>query len=235
MIRNNLFWSHYIRTVFIPLVEAFSNCFKQRVLPSFDNLSQEADQVANKAWDRLGSYATENTDPADLADRAFEKGLDFYQTMTEMAQGIRNLFAVGLYHLFEQQVLYFHRSELLGFQEENDPKLFKTKEAFERLATHGIHIDQFRSWRRIWELQTLANAIKHADGVSCEALKKLRPDLFCHPEARELGAPYLPGLKVLQPLAGEAIYVTGEAFDEYVTTVKGFWGEWAEALEKQEG
>ena len=235
MVRNNLYWSDHIRRVFIPLIDAFSDCLKKRVLPSFDKLEQEADQVANETWNRLGSHATENTDPADLADSAFQKGLEFYQTMTEMIQGIRNLFAVGLYHLFEQQVLYFHRSELLDFGEENDPKLFKTKEAFERLAAHGIAIDQFRSWDKVRELQTLANAIKHADGPSCEALKELRPDLFCHPDARDLGPTYLPGVKVFQPLGGEAIYVTDEAFDGYVAAAKEFWNELAAVLERQAG
>lgn len=109
MVWNNLYWSYYIRREFIPLIDAFSDCLKKRVLPSFENLSREADQMANEAWDRLGGHATEDTDPADLADSAFEKGLEFYQTMTEMTQGIRNLFAVGLYHLFEQQFLFFHR------------------------------------------------------------------------------------------------------------------------------
>lgn len=230
MLPNNLFWSHHIRTSFIPLVDAFGDCLKKRVLPSFENVSQEANQVEKEAWERLGNYATEDTDPGDLAEAAFQKGLQFYMTMRDMAQGIRNLFAAGLYHLFEQQILLFHRSELLNLEERNHRKLFNANELIKRLASHGIDIDQFRSWPKVMELKTLANAIKHADGPACEKLKKLRPDFFCHPDARELGPPYLPGLKVFQPLGGENIYVTDEAFDEYITAVKGFWDELAEAL-----
>lgn len=96
-------------------------------------------------------------------------------------------------------------------------------------------MEKFKSWAKVEELNRLADAIKHADGWSCERLKELRPDLFCHPDAGELGAPIdLPRLKVFQPLGGENIYVTDKAFDEYVAAVKGFWGELAEALESQQ-
>ncbi len=233
MIPNALFWSHYIHTTFIPLVDTFSDCLKERVLPSFENLSQEANEVASDAWGRLGSHDPEGTDPGDFVDTAMEKGLEFYQTMSEMKQGVQNMFSLGLYHLFEQGFLFIHRRILLSDEEEKNTKLFNLEEASKRLAEHGIYIDQFHSWKKVFELKTLANAIKHADGRACEALKKLRPDLFCHPEAKESGPPYLERLKVFQPLAGESIYVTVEVFDEYVKAVKEFWSELIEALEGQ--
>jgi len=234
MIPNALDWSDYIRTTFIPLIDTFSDCLKERVLPSFENLSQEASQVTSEAWSRLCSHDPEGTDPGDFADAAMERGVEFYQTMREMAQGVQNMFSMGLYHLFEQGFLFIHRRILLGTKEENNTKLFNLEEASKRLAEHGILIKQFHSWEKVFELKKLANAIKHADGPSCEALKKLRPDLFCHPEAKESGPPYLEGLKVFQPLAGESIYVTVEVFDEYVKAVKEFWSELSEALEGQD-
>lgn len=99
----------------------------------------------------------------------------------------------------------------------------------------GIYIEKFRSWPKIKELKILANAVKHADGNSCTQLKKLRPDLFRHPDAREVETSFLPPLplKVFQPLAGVAIYVTDEEFDRYVEAVKGFWSELIDALEAQ--
>ncbi len=194
-------WAYYyIRKDFIPLIDAFADCLKKRVLPSFENLSSEADEVENEAWNQLSSFAPEDSDPSDFVESAFNAGLEFYQTMTELAQGMRNLFAVGLYHLFEQQFLRFHRGELLDFGEQDDPNLFKTSEAVKRLAGHGIHIDEFGSWAKVKELKTLANAVKHADGGACDELKRVRPDLFSHPEGRELGPYSLDGLRVFQPL-----------------------------------
>lgn len=217
-----------------PTREAFSDCFKKRVLHSFDDISQEADQIEKAEWERLGQYATEYTDPSDLAERAFQKGLEFYLTMSDMVQGIRNMFAAGLYHLFEQQLLLFHRQELLGFKEENDPKLFKVTEAARRLEDdHGVCVGRFRSWPKVEELRLLANTVKHAGGPSCEALKGWRPDLFRHPDVREFGMPFLPALDVFQPLSGKDIYVTDDDFDQYVVAAKGFWAELADALERQ--
>ena len=50
------------------------------------------------------------------------------------------------------------------------------------MLTHEIDVERFKSWPKVEELNRLADAIKHADGWSCERLKELRPDLFCHPD-----------------------------------------------------
>lgn len=232
MLRNNIFWPHYIREAFTPRIDALADCLKRRILPSFESVGEEAENLQEEEYKQMTSCASEDADPADLAEAAFNRGLDFYTTMMDMAQGIRNMFAAGLYHLFEQQLLLLHRRELLDFEEENDANLFSLNQAGKRLASHGICIEEFHSWPKIRELRALANTIKHADGPACGELKNLRPDLFCRPDARELGLPYLPGLKVFQPLTGESIYVTDDAFNEYVEAVKEFWFELIEALEK---
>jgi hypothetical protein len=161
-------WPYYIRNDFVPFIDIFADCLRRHVLPSFENVSREADDVANVAFDRFLSHASEDADPGDFVDSAFSEGLEYYQTMTELAQGMRNL----LYHLFEQQFLRFHRSELLDYQEENNPRFFSVEQAKARLVAHGIQIDLFRSWAKVDELKTLANAVKHADGRSCEELKR---------------------------------------------------------------
>jgi hypothetical protein len=233
MIRNNLFWSHYINTVFLPEIEAFARCLAERLLPAFSNLSEEAERIANEEYDRLGSLPSMGDDDmADVAEKAEEKATSFLFTMSKISQGIINLFTSGLYHLFEQQLLFFHRKELLSLKNENDQTLLNIKKAMEILNEHEINITNFNSWEKIHELQLVNNTVKHAEGRSAEQLKTLRPDLFRHPESIALGLSlsYSPR-SVYQPLAGEDVYVTVVEFESYTDAVKKFWIELSKSLE----
>ena len=89
----------------------------------------------------------------------------------------------------------------------------------------------FISWPRIDELRHLANCVKHAEGNSCEQLRKLRPDLFENPTVE-------PEFKirgivqhVRNPLIGEDIYITEQEFASYAEVVRQFWLELANAME----
>jgi hypothetical protein len=228
MMPNALSWSNSIRQKFIPSIENFSDFVKNRILPSFASINEEVDNLAEAT---LNSYeqAVMVAYTEELAG-ALDEVEEFHETMTGMAQGMRNLFGIGLYHLFEQQFLRFHRSELLESNEVDNTSLFETDVGFKRLKHHEIHVDRFRSWEKVKELKTLANALKHADGPACEQLKKRRPDLFSRPES--LVRIDLKFQKVFEPLAGQNIYLTEEAFDEFVAGVKEFWNELAERLEK---
>ncbi len=233
--RNALFWAHHIRDVFIPDIDAFARCLVERLLPTFGKLEEEADRVEQDAWDRP-RYA-EDVDPADVVEDARNEALAFLDTMQGIKQGLINMFAVGLYHTFEQQLLLFHRRGLLRPHEQGKARLWEIGEAKERLKDAGINIEKFTSWPPVKELQLLANTVKHADGRSCNELKALRPELFVRPRCHD-PTPADEGLRnaylrapVFQPLVGESVYVTREQFKDYAAAVHRFLEELAEALE----
>lgn len=188
-----------------------------------------------EAFDRLGKNVNpEWYDPADYVDAAHDAGISFYIMADGMRQGVINLFATGLYHLFEQWFLKFHRRELLWFHEDRDLSLVNWKEAKKRLLkNYGIDVDGIPSWLKVSELRLLANAVKHAEGTSCEELKSLRPDLFVSPHLEKDGSAIdlVKIREVFQPLAGEDLYVSLEEFDKYVEAVKLFWDELANAFD----
>lgn len=172
-----------------------------------------------------------------MEERAQDEALVFMDIMKGVEQGLVNMFAVGLWHLFEQQAILFHRRELLEPTERDDSKLWTFKGLTTRLYEVRIDIKRFASWQRIEELGLLANTVKHADGTSCRKLKKLRPDLFV-PPPRYPGSPVhlgLPGhwlqFQVFQPLSGESVYVSKERFEQYVAAARDFLEELAQRLE----
>jgi hypothetical protein len=170
-------------------VAYFAKTLKKKVLPAFEDISAEADEVEEEAFERLGrSVDPEWYDPADCADAAHDAGISFYIMADGMRQGITNLFAAGLYHLFEQWFLKFHRRELLSYREEGNLSLLSWGEAKKRLLeNYGINVEGFASWPKVSELRLLANTVKHADGLSCQELKCLRPDLFVSPRLEKDG------------------------------------------------
>lgn len=242
MIRNNLYWVWYIKESVLTTLDFYRRSIFEKIIPSFSSIETEAHEIEEQAYDRIMSLPSDGygPDPSDLAESAFDEGLEYYEFMHDMLQGIMNLFAVGLHHLLEQQLIFVLRKELLTLREENAlstmtgarlKRILSFEEAKKRLRTHGIEIEQFGCWSKISELRLVANAIKHAEGDACERLKLRRPELFIHPMVfRSSDVPVGP---VFSPLSGEDIYVTKEKIGEYINSVREFWKELIEALKLQ--
>lgn len=226
---NNKFWADYMRDVYIPAIEYFSNSFFQRLLPAFGNLESEADQISEKEFQRLLSLpGDENDDGAELAEITEEVGICWYKSMYNMRQATINLQAVGIFHLFEQQIYELARLALHLGKEQVNSKSDSTKQAFKKA---GIDFKTFRSWKKVYgELRLIANTVKHAEGWSCSELKNKRPELFVAPSL--VGSSYLnePD-QVFQPLAGENLYLTEDHLREYITAIKEFWSEFSSCIE----
>ncbi len=220
---------------FITTVDYFAKTLSHKVLPAFDNISEEVHQAETAAYEQASRFFDpDNDDPADYAEAAADIGISFAVMASGMEQGIKNLFAAGLYHLFEQWFLKFHRRELLYIGEDGIPRLINWEEAQERLlSVYGIRIKAFHSWNKINELRLVANTVKHADGPSCEELKKLRPEHFKYPALKEDGLEVDSGSvgEVFHPLAGEDLYISTEEFLKYVEAVKEFCEELAKSFD----
>ena len=191
-------------------IDAFADTLSRRVLPGFANLDEEGKQIADEAYRELVSGYQEEPDWGSLAEQAQNEAITFYETMYGIRQGVRNMFAVGLWHLFEQQLADFVRHAILDYPRgtTRNPDF----DAAQKLIGNEWHIDvtRFPSYLRLDELRLLANCAKHGDGGSCAQLRELRPALFTpfpHDTAGCLGS-----TPVIAPLGGEHLYVTEEDF-----------------------
>ena len=236
MIPNPLFWADYIQNLFIPQIRTLGQAFDDRIMPAFQGIEEEADRIQNKKWDELCKRAGPDTDHGDMAEAARDAGLEYYETIKSLQQGINNLFAAAFYHMFEQQLLMIHRKDLLSEEEKDNENLFNFGKVVEKLTNYGINIKIFQAWPKLEELQLVANVVKHADGTSSSKLKDMRPDMFRSPDpvVREIWGecPQSPR-EVFQPLFGEDFYVTPEDLRLYVKKVVELWEEFADVLEKQ--
>lgn len=232
MILNQRFWTGYFDRVFVPQIRALIDTLGDRLLPAFDNLEAEAQRKSDEEYERLGSLpASEDVDMGDLAEKAMEAGAAHYQMMAGLRQGLQNMFAAALYHLYEQQVMLFHRREVLDLREENNAALFKHSVFRKRLLRHGVDVKSFASWPLIDELRLVANTVKHAEGDSASDLHSRRPELFIAPQMA--GLPFLGSkavARVFQPVMGEDLYVSVDDIRRYANAVEQFWAELSDAM-----
>jgi hypothetical protein len=177
MVFNVTFWEQFIRNQFIHQLTMFVENLETRILPTFNDIENEAKKVEEQEWDKLcSSYASPDTDPSDLAEKARDAGIEYYLMVFGVRQALLNVSAGTLYHLFEQQLLFFLRREILHPSEENNIDLIKIPIFKERVLQHNIDIEKFSFWRTINEMRFVANTVKHAEGKSAVELRKIRPD-----------------------------------------------------------
>jgi len=244
------FWSSRFERLFCKPVALFVEVVERRLLPSFDNIEEEAEAVAKEAWESLMSYPgdPDECDPGAFAEQAQQEGVDYYCSLDALRQAVLNQGAVTLRHMFEQQLLFFYWKQILKpgaeqalkrlVQEEPnkaakflDPRFIKSY-----LDEGGINIEALSSWNAVDELRLVANAIKHGEGKSAVELRKNRPDMFMSPSMRKSGDSFL-GIPscIYSPAAGEDLYVELEDLKVYAAAVQQFWREFGEVILKRSG
>jgi hypothetical protein len=191
-----------------PQLEAFGVDGVARLLGAFSNIEAEADKVADSAFEAYGRLPGEG-DMGDFADSARDEGIAYYQSLAQLKQGVTNLLAAGLYHLFEQHHL-------------------RIKDILSREGRALPSLASLESWPKVNELRLLANTVKHAEGSSASQLRAIRPDYFVDPALR--GS--LPekwqlqrGDPVSNPLGGTDLFVDRRDLTEYYHALRALWEE----------
>jgi hypothetical protein len=198
-------------------VLAYGECVRRDVMPSFSDLEQKADQIAEAEYNRLGSAPVRDdcaVDMASLAEAAHDKGLAFYETMFGIRQAVQNLFVVGLFHLLEQELADLCCDGAITVPPPAESRLAVLVAWYSRYFR--LDLEMLPAWPTVDELRLVANATKHAEGSSVQQLRIRRPELFHSPVLREIHSLVRPiAWPVHRPLSGEDLYVTPELFQQY--------------------
>lgn len=223
-IGNYVWWVGYCKDIYVPQILALADALEERLLPAFENLNAEADQIEEQHWKMLCSLpGDENVDMASLAESAFDVGLTHYLMMKGLRQGIINMMAAAIYHLFEQQMMEFHKRGILQVAEERNKSLHRLPVAWKRLLEYGADVKSFSCWPTIDELRLVANTVKHAEGDSASELHSKRPELFVAPEiCKDIEID--SSVNVSAPLIGEGLYISESDVVRYKEAVVDFWG-----------
>jgi hypothetical protein len=230
---NANFWKPRFLNDFVPAVRRVEDTFLNRILPTFSKIDSESEAFAERLWNDAMSqpYYEDGPDEADIADAVRDAEISHYLGLKGMEQGLLNCCALFLYHLYEQQLMTFHRQELLDWRKKDDSSLFSHKEVQKRLERANVDIHKFSVWPKLEELRCLANTIKHGEGKSSQELLAIAPHLFSSSALTETA---IHGIamsgRVYAPLVGDDIYVNHQQIGEYADAIEGFWLELATSL-----
>lgn len=204
-----------VRSVALQQVAAYVDFMLREIIPVFANMEQRAEAAAASEYERLSSELAGEFWDGDidtLAEQAHDKGLAIYETLNGLRQSVLNLFAVGLFHLLEQEIADLCRDASFDVEPPNDTKLDPVADWYKE--HFDLDLRSLPSWAKVDELRLVANVTKHAEGNSARRLRELRPALFQLPSLREMG--FAPGSwPISRPLAGDDLYVTAENLQEY--------------------
>lgn len=105
---NGHHWKDYVENLVTPDYQRFGDVVRTRILPVFDGINKEADDLAKHRYDELMSSVVPHEDWDDggaIADLAMEAGYDHYDMLLSMRSATLNLYAAALYHLTEQHIV----------------------------------------------------------------------------------------------------------------------------------
>jgi hypothetical protein len=224
-------WANYFTTGFVPQIELFAESLTRRVLPGFDSIEAEGRALQREAYADLSRRAADEDDLISAAEEAMDHGIDYMGTLYEIRQGVVNLFGVGLWHLFEQQLTRFIRHGLRDLWDAAPKHPLAALQADLRRLSVEIDVPKLPSYSKVDELRLLANCAKHGDdGTACSRLRAQRPDLFT-PLPHADDPPWPSTVPVIAPLGGEDLYLTPEGFKEYAAAVIAFWNGLADRVQ----
>lgn len=224
---NGIYLATRLRESTIPWFRAFSDTVAPDILGVFEDIESRSEVIAEAEFERLANRATGESADGDLsieAESAFDVGVAFFSLMTDFKQATTNLLAVGLFHLLEQQLSDLTTDGLFnGMPRVRDCKISEIEHWFRTQL--DVDLSAFQHWDVInREMRYVANTVKHADGSSARALRKVRPDYFADPLLAGHSDQSTTWTTVAQspirgPLAGDGFYLPADALNRYCTMI----------------
>jgi hypothetical protein len=227
---NGIYWGRYIEKRVCADFQSFGDMVRNRVLPVFDGMKQEMDDLQERRRNELMSAVDDPQEDSSakgeaMETPAFNEALEHATMLSAVYYATLNVYAAALYHLTEQHIVDLYTRILDYHGAEITPA-----DASTWFNTDvGLDMEGLPTWPVINELRLVAHTVKHGEGHSAKALCELRPDLFTLPHHRS-GVDGPVDLRVRKPLFGEGVYVTEDDFVTYHVGSVAFWNEIAAVL-----
>ncbi|NOU72552.1 hypothetical protein GC098_14135 [Paenibacillus sp. LMG 31458] len=224
----------YMRESLKNAITFYVNTYTGRIASVFDNVEEEANEKAEEYFEESGRYFDpDRHDPADIAEEAMERGLEYWQGVTLFQYNLKMMSIATLYQFWEQQIRKLAFEELTRHHRLQNRKgkiidfpSFCTKFADieAMLKQCGVDVSTLASWDKINELRHLQNVIKHGDGPSAKELAAIRPDFFAATSHTRLMDLYLTTLNE------KVLAVDDNEIVNYRDAIHLFWDELPERM-----
>ncbi len=220
---------HY-RQLYRNQIDRLVDTLTARLLPTFDSVHEEVEAIQQEAYRASLECANDGNwlDPQMAHDAVLEASVEHFDIVLDLRQGLQNMFAVSLYHLFEQQVRTFHVRVLRQKPLKFGPDVLH---AWDKMSLDPVLTTDQRSG--LDELRLLANTVKHGDGTSAKELYAVAPHLFLNDwEQDALDDPTVIVHKpdIGTPLFGQDLFVRPGDIHRYRQLLNGVWSAYLEVF-----
>ena len=229
--KSQLYLWENLRNEFKKELTYIYELYFERIEPVFSNAETEAEKLSEKTWEDVTSAPWDGEIDVELsyiAESCQEIGLERYEILSLMRYRNLAMWISCLYQSWEQQIMRFAKKEIETdgcFELTRSMDFAIAKEIFE---IHNCPIDELSCWKKIKELRTLVNVIKHSGGNSAETLRQLRPDFFGWEDIHDFSRDRLQFFE--STLLDETLNIKNEDFTAYYKSLIAFWDELSKCM-----
>ena len=218
------------RAYALGLLGAYFQNMTQKVFNAFEDIENDAEQFADREYERLCSLPTSENGPdlEALAEMAQNSSFSYYDDLVFVKGQVIGLAVAGLYHLWERTLKSFLKRELeqCGLSEET--KCVHTMK-FDRLVDSlheiGYEVRKYPFYTELDLLRLVANVFKHGEGPSLQDLYSSAPEFF---------RTYFKDAGVVSSDM-DSFYINENHFQNFSTAIKSFWETMPEYLGHHKG
>ena len=163
---------------------------RKRLLSQFENIETEADKAAEEHLEKMSiHFNPDKHDPSDFYEAAHDKGVEFYQLLSDMHKTTRLSVIAGMFHQWDKKLRdwivremhHWHHGEnaTRSIWKADVPALMDFFVAF------GFNVKTFPCYERLNAMRLVVNVFKHGNGSSFDELKESFPDLIADPPGED--------------------------------------------------
>lgn len=194
---------------------------RKRLLSQFENLEAEANKAAEEHLEQISQFFNPDAhDEADFYESANDKGIEFYQLLSDMRERTRLSVIAGMYYEWDKKLREWLTSELQRWH--RGPHVVRSiwkaelSSVFELLLVFDFDAKALPAFKHLDAMRLVVNVFKHGDGASLDGLRDKYPEFF--PDPLGGGGGYLSRF-----LDHTSMVVMDEHADQFSAAILEFW------------
>ncbi|OYU30956.1 MAG: hypothetical protein CFE39_10675 [Comamonadaceae bacterium PBBC2] len=196
---------------------------RTRLLSQFANIEAEADRateehLANKSI----HFNPDRSDPSADYEEAYDKGIEFYQLLSDMRDNTQLSVIAGMFHQWDKRLRDWIIREMRHWHHGKNAAdaIWKADvpAILDFLGAFGFNVKAFPFYGRLDAMRLVVNVFKHGNGPSFDELRTSFPEFILNPLGAEDNCQFL-----LQYLDHTNIKGSAAELDQFSQAILNFW------------
>ena len=159
---------------------------RKRLLSQFENIEAEADKAEEEHLEKMSiHFNPDKHDPSDFYEAAHDKGIEFYQLLSDMHENTRLSVIAGMFHQWDKKLRDWIVREMHHWHhgENATGAIWKADvpAIMDFLVAFGFNVKVLPFYDRLDAMRLVVNVFKHGNGRSLDELKESFPEFIPDP------------------------------------------------------